>query len=106
MAPPIDRKRRYVTNSNEPKKSAPKKTSLLGIGLDNDDGHTRLTRGRNFALVGGSEETHSIMQESAIKINERVDKSGRKLEDVSAEELREICRDVIESVGRPRRNRD
>ncbi len=28
---------------------------LLGVGLDNRDGHQRITRGDNFCLVGGSE---------------------------------------------------
>lgn len=30
---------------------------MLGIGLDNKDGHKRITKGDNFMLVGGSEET-------------------------------------------------
>jgi len=70
----------------------PKKTpALLGLGLDNTDGHTRLTRGKNFLLCGGSEETHAQMQETAVKINEHLDRRGRRLEDVSISELRDIC---------------
>jgi hypothetical protein len=34
------------------------KCGLLGIGIDNKDEHTRITRGDNFYLHGGSEETH------------------------------------------------
>jgi hypothetical protein len=68
------------------------------VGLDNDDGHTRLTRGDNFVLVGGSQDTHAAMQETALKINERLDHQGKRLEDVSVRELREICRDVVESM--------
>ena len=75
-----------------------KSAALLGLGLDNDDGHTRLTRGKNFLLLGGSEETHAVMQETAVKINEHLDKSGQRLEDVSVTELRNICRDVDNSV--------
>jgi len=78
----------------------PKPSSLLGVGLDGNDGHTRLTRGKNFALVGGSEQTHAMMQETAIKINERVDRSGRQLGEVPVQELREICHEVIDSVGK------
>ncbi len=74
-----------------------KSAALLGLGLDNDDGHTRLTRGKNFLLVGGSQETHAAMQETAVKINESLDKRGKRLEDVSVRELRDICRDVAES---------
>ena len=28
---------------------------MLGLGLDNQDGHKRVTKGDNFYLVGGSE---------------------------------------------------
>ncbi len=45
------------------------KARILGVGLDNEDGHTRLTRGDNFTLYGGSEETHGRMQETAVKVN-------------------------------------
>lgn len=78
----------------------PKSAALLGVGLDNDDGHTRLTRGKNFVLVGGSQDTHAMMQETAVKINEQLDQRGKRLEDVSVKELREICRDVTDSIGR------
>jgi hypothetical protein len=78
-------------------KAAKKKqrtAALLGLGLDGDDGHTRLTRGENFVLFGGSEDTHAQMQETAIKFNERLDRRGRRLEDVSVDELRDIWREV------------
>jgi hypothetical protein len=78
--------------------SAPKSAALLGMAFDNDDGQTRLTRGKNFILVGGCQETHAIMQETAIKINEQLDKRSKRLEDVSVRELRSICHDVVESV--------
>jgi hypothetical protein len=77
-----------------------KKAALLGLGLDHDDGQTRVTRGKNFLLWGGSQETHGMMQETAIKVNERLDKQGKRLEDVSVRELREICHDVTDSIGR------
>ena len=76
-----------------------KSAALLGVAFDNDDGHTRLTRGKNFLLCGGSHDTHAIMQETALKINEHLDKRGKRLEDVSVGELREICRDVTGSIG-------
>ena len=44
------------------------KAALLGLGLDGTDGHTRITTGKNFHLVGGSKETHEVMQETAIKL--------------------------------------
>ena len=71
---------------------------MIGLGLDNEDGHTRLTRGDNFVLCGGSQDTHAVMQETALKINERLDRQGKRLEDVSAGEFATLCRDVVRSI--------
>jgi hypothetical protein len=73
-----------------------KQAALLGLGLDNTDGHTRLTRGKNFVLYGGSEETHGKMQETAIKLNEHLDRRGKRLEDVPPRDLAEIVREITE----------
>ena len=66
---------------------------MLGLGLDSD-GHKRLTTGPNFVLAGGSEETHEVMTEKAIKINEKLAAKGKQLEDVSHEEFDEIAHAV------------
>ena len=66
---------------------------LLGVGLDSD-GHKRLTKGENFALVGGTAETHEQMTEKAIKINEKLKSKGKKLEEVSREEFDDIAHEV------------
>jgi hypothetical protein len=79
----------------QPKKS--KKASLLGLGLDGKDEHVRVTSGPNFKLVGGSEETHGVMQEKAIKMNEHLKRRGKTLENVSREEFHEIA----DKVGMP-----
>ena len=76
------------------KSKARKKAWLLGLGLDNRDGHTRVTTGENFNLVGGSEETHSLMQEKAIKMNEHLKSRGKTLDEVSREEFHEIADEV------------
>ena len=52
------------------KKKARNKALMLGVGLDSD-GHKRVTTGPNFALVGGTKETHEVMTEKALKINEK-----------------------------------
>jgi hypothetical protein len=68
---------------------------LFGIGFDGKDGHYRRTSGKNFLLIGGSEETHEKMQDKAIALNEELDRRGRRLEDVdSAEEMRDIANDA------------
>lgn len=64
---------------------------LLGLGLDSKDGHVRITKGKNFRLYGGSEQTHELMQEKAVKFNEHLDKKGKTLDSVSKEEFYEIA---------------
>ena len=71
-----------------------RKAWLLGVGLDGSDGHVRVTRGDNFHLVGGSEDTHGVMQEKAIKFNEKLRGRGKRLEDVSRDEFREIAHEI------------
>jgi len=70
-----------------------KKAILLGLGLDSD-GHKRLTQGENFALVGGSKETHEAMTEKALKINEKLKARGKQLEEVGCEEFDDIAHEV------------
>lgn len=66
---------------------------LLGIGLDSD-GHKRITSGPNFALLGGTQETHEAMTEKAIKINEKLVAKGKRLDEVSGDEFEEIANSV------------
>lgn len=68
--------------------------TLMGIGLDNKDGHKRVTKGDNFYLVGGSEETHEHMVETAVKVNEKLAKKGKHLSEVSKEEFTDIVREA------------
>jgi hypothetical protein len=88
-----------------PKFPGPKKGGafLLGVGLDSD-GHKRITTGPNFALVGGSEETHEVMTEKAIQINEKLAAKGKGLEDVSREEFEEVAHSVGLQRHEPERN--
>ena len=65
----------------------------MGVGLDSD-GHKRLTTGPNFALVGGSQETHELMTEKAVKINEKLGAKGKSLEQVSRAEFEDIAASV------------
>jgi hypothetical protein len=73
------------------KKKAPKRAAgLLGIGFDNDDGHKRITTGKQFAIVGGSEETHGRMTETVVKTFEELKNRGKHLAHVEPDELAEI----------------
>ena len=68
--------------------------ALLGLAFDAEDDQKRLTRGKNFVLCGGSEETHAEMQETALKVNEHLDRRGERLEDISVGQLRDIISDI------------
>jgi seryl-tRNA(Sec) selenium transferase len=86
--------------SNASKKKR-RKAVLLGVGLDSD-GHKRVTTGPNFALVGGTKETHDEMTEKAIKINEKLAAKGKALHEVSEPEFD----DIAHSVGLKRHSQD
>jgi hypothetical protein len=79
--------------ANSSKKKGRKKALMLGLGLDSD-GHKRMTKGDNFVLVGGSEETHGVMTEKVIKINEKLASRGKCLDTVSQEEFQDIAHSV------------
>jgi hypothetical protein len=67
-----------------------KPAHLLGVGLDNSDGHKRLTSAEKFTIVGGSEETHGRMTETVVKTFETLKRRGKSLERVEPRELAEI----------------
>jgi hypothetical protein len=70
-----------------------RKAVMLGLGLDSD-GHKRITKGPNFALIGGSKDTHEQMTEKAVKINEKLKARGKELHDVTHEEFDDIAHEV------------
>lgn len=75
--------------SKKKKKPAPRAT-LLGVGLDNEDGHKRITTGEQFAVIGGSDETHGRMTETVVKTFEELKSRRKQLHQLEAEELAEI----------------
>lgn len=70
-----------------------KKKMLMGLGLDGKDEHKRITKGENFVLLGGSEETHERMTEKVVKLNEKLSKKGKTLDDISNDELMDLMGD-------------
>lgn len=67
---------------------------LLGLGFDAKDGHVRITKGRNFRLFGGSEETHEVMQEKAVKFNEQLNKRHKTLDELNEKEFIDIAKSI------------
>jgi len=88
--------------SKSPSRKLPK-ALLLGVGLDSD-GHKRVTTGKNFALIGGTEQTHEEMTEKALKINEKLSRRGKELHEVSRAEFDEIAGEVGLRRSEPDRN--
>lgn len=72
------------------KKRQPKIGGILGVGIDNDDGHKRITTGEKFVLVGGSQDTHERMTETMVKTFEELKRRSKQLENVDPRELGEI----------------
>jgi len=72
------------------KKEKRQVVGFVGLGLDNEDGHRRLTHSEHFFLIGGSEQTHERMQDTAIRFGESLRRKGKKLENTSVEEVIDI----------------
>jgi hypothetical protein len=69
---------------------------FLGLGLDNEDEHKRITRTDNFLLVGGSAETHERLQDTAVHFNEALEKRGKTLQEASVEEALDLLRRAMD----------
>jgi hypothetical protein len=73
-----------MKNKDQPSKQ---RAFLMGLGLDNDDGHKRITRAEQFSIIGGSEATHNRMTEAVIKTFETLHRKGKTIDTVDKEEL-------------------
>jgi hypothetical protein len=67
---------------------------FVGVGLDDSDGQTRITRSEYFVLLGGSPETHGRMQDTAVKFTEALHRRGKDLENASAHEVIQLFREA------------
>jgi hypothetical protein len=66
---------------------------ILGVGLDDQDEHRRITRAEDVLLVGGSQETHERMQDVAITFNEALKERGKRLAEAEPHEVFDLlCR--------------
>ena len=69
---------------------------FLGVGLDAKDGHSRVTQSEHFLLLGGSEETHERMQDTAIRFGETLKKSGKPLCETEPQQALDLLRDALD----------
>ena len=65
---------------------------------------TPLTTGPDFALIGGSKETHEEMTEKAVKINEKLKAKGKALHEVSPAEFDDIAQSLGLKRHHPKSN--
>ena len=72
------------------KRDTDRHAHLLGIGLDNKDGHVRLTSAEQFTIAGGSEKTHENMTETLIKTCENLERKGKTLDNADVREIAEL----------------
>ncbi len=75
---------------------------LLGLGLDNQDGHIRVTRGENFHLLGGSQETHEVMQDKCIRFSEKLQARGKHMGELARQEFLDIAAECEMTIAAPR----
>lgn len=76
------------------KKVKNKFSKLLGIGFDNKDGHTRITKSDNYTVVGGSKDTHEKLQEKSEKFCEKLKKRGKDINDITPKEFYDIIDEI------------
>jgi len=74
--------------TSKPKQKA--NTHLIGIGMDCEDGHTRITSAEQFSIMGGSEKTHDCMTETVCKTFEDLKHDGKTLENVEESHLTDL----------------
>lgn len=72
---------------------------LFGVGLDDPEGHVRITKGEDFRLYGGSKPTHEKMQELTLKTRERLKKRGKRFSTASTREIHETLDNVAHQIG-------
>lgn len=73
----------------------PQVLGFVGVGLDGD-GEQRITRSEHFFLLGGSQETHERMQDTAIRFSEKLERRGKPLHETPVEEVLEILHEAQE----------
>ena len=60
---------------------------LLGVGFDTEDGHIRISKGENYDILMGSNESHEYIQQLIQKIEDELKAQGKTLDDFSPDEF-------------------
>jgi hypothetical protein len=84
----------HVRPARKERKGVVRRAGILGVGFDSSDGHTHITRGDNFFLIGGSESTHQELQAKVAHFNRELQRLGKAIEDLTESEIDEIARQL------------
>jgi hypothetical protein len=69
---------------------------FLGVGLDNGDGEHRITESEHFLLLGGSQETHERMQDTAVRFTQALRRRSKALPEASPQEVIDLFHEAAE----------
>lgn len=67
---------------------------MVGFGADSPDGHTRVSRGPHYEVIQGSEESHEKMRQWFEAINQRLEASGKDIDQLTEEEFIALARET------------
>ncbi|MCB1195522.1 hypothetical protein KDK77_04995 [bacterium] len=70
------------------------KPLLWGFGFDGGSADKYITRGDNFYLAGGSQQTHESMISNVMRFNSVMARYGKKLEDLTPAEYYRIIDEI------------
>jgi hypothetical protein len=67
---------------------------LLGVGFDAEDGHIRITKGENYDVLMGSDESHEYIQQLIRKIENELRIRRMRLDELTPEEFEELIKSI------------
>ena len=68
---------------------------LLGVGFDSEDGHVRITKGKNYDVIMGSDKSHEFILELIDKIESEIESRGLNLGDITPDEFSQLVEAVL-----------
>jgi hypothetical protein len=68
---------------------------LLGVGFDAEDGHVRITKGEQFDVLMGSDESHQYITGLITKIEDELKSRNMSLDDLTPEEFTQFVESVL-----------
>ncbi len=67
---------------------------IVGVGPAAPDGHIRITKGKQYQVVQGSEATHALMNQWCEGIQAKLAAMNKDMKDLSVEEFLRIAREA------------